>query len=138
VEVVPLQTRVAQQHQSPFTTAATSTFKWKITNGTCKDSDLVIIKNYISNKGGTPAATPGTFCNGGGGSDLTQTGGSLGTGAKWQWYSDATYTTKVGWSSFFCQRFPACQPQHYHYLLLKSRRGYDAMPGEHSVGQRYR
>uniref|UniRef100_UPI003752039F beta strand repeat-containing protein n=1 Tax=Flavobacterium sp. TaxID=239 RepID=UPI003752039F len=36
-----------------------------------------------------------TICNGSS-ITLTQTGGSLGTGASWKWYSDATFTTTVG------------------------------------------
>ena len=40
-------------------------------------------------------AFPTTICNGGS-STLTQTGGTLGTGASWNWYSNNTYTTLVG------------------------------------------
>jgi autotransporter-associated beta strand protein len=39
-----------------------------------------------------------TICNGSS-TNLTQTGGSLGSGATWRWYSDAGFTTLVGSSS---------------------------------------
>ncbi|WPR71173.1 T9SS type A sorting domain-containing protein [Flavobacterium sp. NG2] len=42
--------------------------------------------------------TPSTICNGNN-TTLTQTGGSLGTGANWKWYSDASFTTLVGTSA---------------------------------------
>ncbi len=40
-------------------------------------------------------ASSTTICNGGS-TTLTQSGGTLGTGAVWQWYSDANFTTTVG------------------------------------------
>jgi len=43
----------------------------------------------------TTLNTSVTICNGGS-ATLTQTGGSLGTGAYWQWYSNAAFTTTVG------------------------------------------
>ena len=43
------------------------------------------------------AATLSTICNGNN-TTLTQTGGSLGTGASWKWYSNAGFTTLVGTS----------------------------------------
>lgn len=74
-----------------------NTFKWKITNGTCADSSNVTITAYQPNVAGTPAANPATICNGVS-SALSQTGGVLGTGASWQWYTDASYNaaSKVG------------------------------------------
>ena len=42
-------------------------------------------------------SSPNTICNGSS-STLTQTGGSLGTGASWKWYSDAGFTTLIGTS----------------------------------------
>ncbi|SEA91110.1 hypothetical protein SAMN05443667_111142 [Flavobacterium gillisiae] len=41
------------------------------------------------------ATSISTICNGSS-VTLTQTGGSLGTGASWNWYSDASYSTLVG------------------------------------------
>ena len=41
------------------------------------------------------AASTATICSGSN-TNLTQSGGSLGTGASWKWYSDASYTTLVG------------------------------------------
>lgn len=43
----------------------------------------------------TLQASAGTICNGSN-TTLTQTGGSLGSGATWKWYSDNTYSTLVG------------------------------------------
>jgi hypothetical protein len=40
-------------------------------------------------------ASPTVICNGGS-TILTQTGGVLGTGGSWKWYSNNTYTTPVG------------------------------------------
>jgi hypothetical protein len=40
-------------------------------------------------------SSAGSLCNGAS-VTLTQTGGSLGTGAVWQWYSDANFTVPVG------------------------------------------
>jgi hypothetical protein len=37
---------------------------------------------------------PNTICNGNS-TTLTQTGGSLGTGASWKWYSDASFTIRL-------------------------------------------
>ena len=41
-----------------------------------------------------------TICNGNN-SILTQSGGSLGTGAHWQWYTDNTFTNPIGGNIFF-------------------------------------
>ncbi|HSK13298.1 MAG TPA: immunoglobulin domain-containing protein, partial [Phnomibacter sp.] len=43
-------------------------------------------------------AGPATICLGGN-TTLTQTGGSLGNGATWRWYSDAGFSTQVGSST---------------------------------------
>ena len=43
-------------------------------------------------------SSPNTICNGSS-TTLTQTGGSLGTGASWKWYSDASFTTLIGTSA---------------------------------------
>ncbi|MFE3846811.1 PKD-like domain-containing protein [Flavobacterium sp. LB3P45] len=43
-------------------------------------------------------ASASTICNGSS-ITLTQTGGTLGTGASWKWYSDATFSTTVGTSA---------------------------------------
>jgi hypothetical protein len=75
-----------------------NTLKWKLTNGTCADSNTVVITAYQPNVAPTALnATPTAICNGAGTNvTLTQTGGSLGTSAQWQWYSDPGFTTKVG------------------------------------------
>jgi len=86
---------------SPTTTVTglatgANVFKWKITNGTCADSSNVTITAYQPNVAATALNTSMTpICNGSSVS-LTQTGGVLGTGASWKWYSDAAYTTFVG------------------------------------------
>ncbi|MFT3980903.1 MAG: GEVED domain-containing protein [Ferruginibacter sp.] len=46
----------------------------------------------------TLTATPNSVCSGTK-VTLTQTGGSLGTGASWQWYTDASFTTTAGAST---------------------------------------
>jgi hypothetical protein len=86
---------------SPTTTVTAlgtgaNTLKWKLTNGTCADSNTVVITANQPNVAPTALnASPALICKGSS-VILTQTGGSLGTNAKWQWYSDAGYTIKVG------------------------------------------
>ncbi|MFV8226812.1 T9SS type A sorting domain-containing protein [Christiangramia aquimixticola] len=46
----------------------------------------------------TSIGTSATICRGGN-ATLTQTGGSLGTGASWKWYSNPGFTTLVGTSN---------------------------------------
>jgi hypothetical protein len=48
-----------------------NTYKWKLTNGTCADSNTVVITaNKSTIAPASLAAAPATFCNGGGGTDL--------------------------------------------------------------------
>ncbi len=77
-----------------------NTFKWKITNGTCADSNNVTITAFQPNVAASSLnKTNDDFCNGTSTATLTQTGGSLGTSAVWKWYSDPGYTMLVGTGS---------------------------------------
>jgi hypothetical protein len=58
-------------------------------------SSVPVTVNQPSVAPTTLTATAATICTGSS-STLTQTGGSLGTGAVWRWYSNSGYTTLVG------------------------------------------
>jgi hypothetical protein len=61
-------------------------------------SSVTVTVNQPSVAPTTLTATAATICTGST-STLTQTGGSLGTGAVWRWYSNSGYTTLVGTGS---------------------------------------
>ena len=61
-------------------------------------SSVEVIVNDTSTAPTGLAASKNTICNGES-TFLTQTGGSLGTGADWVWYSDSGYTNEVGTST---------------------------------------
>lgn len=76
--------------------AATTTYTISATFGPCSsDTTVVVTVNTLSTSASSLTATPSTSCSGGN-VTLTQTGGVLGTGATWRWYSDAAFTTLVG------------------------------------------
>ncbi|MGG9972831.1 beta strand repeat-containing protein, partial [Ferruginibacter sp. SUN002] len=52
--------------------------------------------NTVSTAATNVSATSTSLCSGTNTTTLSQTGGTLGTGASWKWYSDASYTTLVG------------------------------------------
>jgi hypothetical protein len=59
-------------------------------------------------------------CNGSS-TTITQTGGSLGTGASWKWYSNAGYTA-INWNKYCRRKFypwVLLQQQHIIYELSK-------------------
>ncbi len=58
-------------------------------------TSVLITVNQPSVASASLTASPNIICNGSS-TTLTQTGGSLGTGATWKWYSNASYTTLVG------------------------------------------
>ncbi|MDB5284921.1 MAG: C-terminal target protein [Bacteroidota bacterium] len=66
--------------------------------GTGNATTLVVKINQPSVAPASLAALPTAICNGGS-TTLTQSGGVLGTGASWAWYSDPNYTTLVGTGS---------------------------------------
>lgn len=69
------------------------------TLGSCTKKDTVRVKVFNTSTAATGGnITPAAACSGAN-FTLTQTGGVLGTGAVWGWYSDAGYTTLVGTSS---------------------------------------
>ena len=59
---------------------------------------VTITVNQPSVAATSVSASATTICNGSS-STLTQTGGTLGTGASWKWYSDNTYSTLIGTGS---------------------------------------
>lgn len=68
------------------------------TLGSCSKKDTVTINvNNVSTAATAVNVTPSSGCSGSS-ITLTQTGGTLGTGASWKWYSDASFTTLVGTS----------------------------------------
>ena len=58
-------------------------------------SSVTVTVNQPSSAATAVNASSTTICRGSS-TTLTQTGGILGTGASWKWYSDNTYTTLVG------------------------------------------
>ncbi|MFE3870907.1 PKD-like domain-containing protein [Flavobacterium sp. ZS1P70] len=68
--------------------------------GTCPATNdtLIITINQPSVAPTSVSTSASTICNGSS-ITLTQTGGTLGTGANWKWYSDATFITNVGTSA---------------------------------------
>ncbi len=95
---------------APFTfssTTAGTTVLRATTNtasGSCPASsrtgtdDITITSKNASSAPTTLFASTATICNGSN-TTLTQTGGSLGTGASWKWYSNPGFTTLVGTST---------------------------------------
>jgi hypothetical protein len=76
--------------------AGNDIFRWTITNGTCSNfSDVTITRNTSNVAPTSLTASSNPICNGSS-CTLTEVGGTLGTGAAWNWYSDPTYTTFVG------------------------------------------
>jgi hypothetical protein len=81
--------------------SATTTYWVRIINGTAPCSATTagvtntVTVNQLSVAPSVLNASATIICTGST-TTLTQTGGSLGTGAVWQWYSDADFTTTVG------------------------------------------
>jgi trimeric autotransporter adhesin len=68
------------------------------TLGGCSKKDTVHVKVFnLSTAASSLSVSPSSGCSGSS-ITLTQTGGTLGTGASWKWYSDAAFTTLVGTS----------------------------------------
>ncbi len=66
--------------------------------GDCNNTDTVRVEVIVKEESTDPTGvtvTDNNTCQGTP-KDLTVTGGSLGTGADWQWYSDAALTTPAG------------------------------------------
>lgn len=71
----------------------TTTYTVTATLGICSKTDTVqIVVNDLSAAATAVNITPSTGCSGSN-FTLTQTGGALGTGASWKWYTDMTFTT---------------------------------------------
>ncbi len=63
----------------------------------CTGTDFNVTATINSPSTAPSSLNGGTLiCGGSGSTTLTQSGGSLGTGAYWQWYTDANYTVPVG------------------------------------------
>jgi hypothetical protein len=78
---------------------ATQTYTLTATSGSCSSSQTVTVTANAASTAATGAtATPATSCAGGN-VTLTQTGGVLGTGATWRWYTDAGFTALAGSST---------------------------------------
>jgi hypothetical protein len=78
--------------------ATTNTAAGSCSSGAATGKDDVIITVRKPSIAPTSLGTPTTVCNGIS-TILTQTGGSLGTGASWKWYSNPGFTTLVGTSA---------------------------------------
>ena len=76
---------------------STTTYSLTLTNNGCTSlsDDVIVTVNQPSVAPTSLSASTATICNGNN-TTLTQTGGSLGTGAVWQWYTNNTFTTTVG------------------------------------------
>lgn len=86
---------------TPITVSPTSTTTYYARyEGTCNttaDASLEIIVETLSTDPTTITSTNGTlFCTGSANTTLSVSGGSLGTGATWQWYSGSCGGTFVG------------------------------------------
>ncbi len=79
-----------------ITPSATTLYTLSVSsNGCTATNSITVTVNNPSVAPSSLSASTATICNGSS-TTLTQTGGSLGTGASWQWYSDANFTTAVG------------------------------------------
>ncbi len=67
--------------------AGTNTFRWTLLNGACSDSQDDVVIN-VQTASTDPSSISGTasICSGTS-TTLTVTGGSLGSGANWEWYT---------------------------------------------------
>lgn len=73
-------------------------FRWTMVNGACSNYSDVTVTVNSPNVAATSLSGTSPICSGSS-ITLTQNGGTLGTGATWKWYSDASYTTLVGTSN---------------------------------------
>ncbi|MBL0355618.1 MAG: hypothetical protein IPP72_01455 [Chitinophagaceae bacterium] len=75
---------------------STTTYTLTATSGPCSNTQTVTVTtNAVSTSATSLSASPAAACSGAN-VVLTQTGGTLGTGASWKWYTDAAFTTPVG------------------------------------------
>ncbi|UAY51207.1 sugar-binding protein [Ferruginibacter albus] len=96
-------TTTASDASTTITPAGTTTYYVRAEGGTSpctatasdNTKSVTVTVNTQSVAAGSVSATAATVCAGNS-TTLKQTGGTLGTGAYWQWYSDASFTTKVG------------------------------------------
>jgi hypothetical protein len=86
-------TSVNNPTASPTTT---TTYTVQATAGGCSRTDDILVT--VNQPSVAPTSLSSSVTNSCSGSNvtLTQSGGSLGTGAVWQWYTDANFTTPVG------------------------------------------
>lgn len=76
--------------------SSNQTYTITATNGSCTSTQTAAVTvNALSTSATSLSASPTSGCSGLN-VTLSQTGGTLGTGATWKWYTDAAYTTPVG------------------------------------------
>ncbi|MFZ4058406.1 MAG: beta strand repeat-containing protein [Ferruginibacter sp.] len=85
-------------------TAGAYTFYLANNNGTCESTRVPVVLTIQPNSVAPTAVlangvNPLNTCSSAGNVSLTQTGGVLGQGATWRWYSNAAFTTLVGTST---------------------------------------